>query len=510
MVGASTDPASHPPIWPDEIASARAAFYGIRTSALIASEPRWVHRRVEQIEFVDEHRFRRHLSVDFTLPNFPAPPWSEPGSEQIWLVPVALLPRRILTRLDVRDAAGASLPALTREQNTMIAFNLLGSLARETLTEVFGEGTRVEDPLLCELSDIAGARRNSADHPSDDERAQRTETAIRRFRSSARRAAQGAELKSRLHNQRQALWRDQDMRGFITTLAERFVLLVSLTAEPGARAIVKLSYEEPVDVPPIISVRDLRGRQFREQAHLVTRALMERAGSSFGVSPHSLSARTRAVYGPESYHVEITAPEELLIEYARLERTTTITDLETSTRRVDATCVAEDRCTERAHLYESLFTAREPTPTPASANEEAVTASTITVDFFMRPSFVRPPLLIGVLTCGLLVTGLVLKWVGVPRSGDVTALIVVLPAVFAAYLIPGEHRLVRRMFRGVRLLVFTLSVVSFAAAGTLTISLASSTRVLLWLILLAVAVGCTGTIGVALWSSTRKAAGARP
>lgn len=60
------------------------------------------------------------------------------------------------------------------------------------------------------------------------------------------------------------------------------------------------------------------------------------------------------------------------------------------------------------------------------------------------------------------------------------------------------------MFRGVRFLVFTLSVVSFVAAGSLTLTLSSSTRVLVWGILLAVAIGAATAIGAAYSVSIRK------
>jgi hypothetical protein len=492
-------------IWPDTIARDRAPFYGIRTAVLLANESRWVHRRVEQFELLDERRAHRHISVDFTLPDLTAPPWPpEDEKAQLWLVPIALLPRRLLTSLDVRDAAGAALPVLTREQNSVVAFELLASLAEETLVDAFGEGTELNEIVRRELGDIAGSRRSPGDHPSDDARVRRTSRAVRLLRGSAARAARGDAPRNRAQDQRQALWRDSTMRGFITMLAERFVLLVPMVAAPGARVIVKLRYEHALEVAPIVTAAEKGPGRRRDRIWLHARAFGDRAASSFGLNPHSFRAPTRAVFGPESYHVEIAAPDELLIEYASLERTITVRNVDTGTDQVDVSCVAEDRCTERAHHYESLFTSGESHPTPASANEETTTVSAITVDFFMRPSFVRPAFMIGLVTCATLAAGLVLKAAGVSRTGDVTALIVVLPAIFAVYLIPGEHRLVRRMFRGVRFLVFLLSVVSFVAAGTLTIALAGSTRLIVWGVLLVLAFASTGTIGAAWRASTRK------
>jgi hypothetical protein len=493
------------PVWPDEIARRRAPFYGIRTAGLLANESRWVHRRVERLELLDERRARRHISVDLTLPNLASPPWTADGDDaQIWLVPIALLRRGLLTSLDVRSAAGASLPVLTREQNSAVAFELLASLAEETLAEAFGEGTPLDQLVRRDLGDVAGARRGDADHPGDIERGRRTTSAVSRFRRSAARAARGGVPFRQADDQRQALWRDSTMRGFITMLAERFVLLVPMAARPGTRTIVKLSYEQALEVSPIVAAMERSLGKRRDRAVRFARGLIGRAAASFGVRSNSFRAQTRAVFGPESYHVEIAAPDELLIEYASLERTTTVRSVDTPTEHVNVRRVAEDRCTERAHLYESLYTSEEARATPASANEETTTVSAITVYFFMRPSFVRPAFMIGFLTSAMLSAGLVLKAVGVSRTGDVTALIVVLPAIFAAYLIPGEHRLVRRMFRGLRFLVFLLSVISFVAAGTLTVTLASSTRLILWVVLLVLALVSTVTIGTAYWTSIQK------
>jgi len=355
------------------------------------------------------------------------------------------------------------------------------------------------------------------------------------------------------------------MRGFLSTLADRFILLVPFDGSPGTRAIVKLSYEQALDVPPIVPAalrfslrglgQDLTGRISMDAAlGWLTRALATvkyvalssvrdilpfqrvislqappplfswnleliglgwrlretgrsirlRTGKSFGLEPLSFRVPTRAAFGPESYHVEIAAPNELMIEVARLERVTSVVNLATAQERVDAICAAEDTHTERAHLYESLYTATHRTATPARIDEEVTVASAITVDFLLRPAFVLPSLLIGLVTSGMLGAGLLLHELGIPRQGDVTALLVVLPAVFAAYLIPGEHRLVRRMFRGVRSLVFVLSLVSFVAAGSLTLSFSSSARVTLWAVLFAIASASTATILAAYVFSTRR------
>lgn len=484
------------PHWPDEGYESRAAFYGIRTSALIANEPRWIHRRVERLELIDETRARRHMSVDFTLPDLPAAEW-DPTPELQWLIPVALLQKRPMIDLDVRDAAGDALSVLTREQNSAIACELLTSQARETLVELLGPGAALEQPLLSELADIAGARRGHDDRPSDRTRGNRTSDAIQGFRGAAIRAARSPTgLADPLDRQRELLWRDETMRGFMTILAERFLLLVPVTAAPGARRIIKVGWEQVLETLDVaLATNPNRGQVLRE--------FMK---SSCGFRTYPVRIDTRSVFGPESYHVEIVAPDELVVEFARLERFRTVTDL--ATGRVTSTRVSvwEDRGTERAHLYESFFAGGLDPGGPPAANEEVGARSTISVGFFIRPSFVRPPLLIGLVTCGMLAAGLLLKAAHIPRIGDVAALIVVLPAIFAAYLIPGEHRMVRRMFQGLRLLVLALAVTSFAAAATLTLRFSSRTLVIIWLALFGTAAGCTAMIAYAFRVSSGKMA----
>ena len=559
------DPGLDQAVWPDEMGRARSEFYAIRTAALLANEHRWVHRRVERIELIDERRARRQISIDFTLPALPSPPWEE---ERTWLVPIALLRRQLLTDLDVRGQDSSALPVLTREQNSRIAYELLRFLAQETLAEAFGPDIELLPLLDVELRDVAGCRRTDDDHPSELVRQRRTERAIKRFRRAASTAAVRGHVTTRLGYQRLVLWRDRSTRGFLSTLADRFIVLVPLEASANTRLIVKLSYEQGAVVPPLVppvlrslspvhlrrlvridraittlgegvqtlalqveytvlsAIRQLlsldrtirlspppalfRGVDITAMTSSINQlmhALRRRTGSSFGLDPLSLRVPTRAVYGPESYHVEVVAPAELLIEYARLERETTILDLALGTERQESVCIAEDAHTERAHLYESLYTTSRRESAPIPTNEEVRVSSAIKVEFLMRPSFVLPSLLIGLITSGMLASGLVLHGVGVPRQGDVTALLVVLPALFAAYLIPGEHRLVRRMFRGVRFLVFLLSLASFVAAGSLTLSLSSTARVTLWAVLLGISSASTATIFAAWLTSMMRAGG---
>ena len=230
---------------------------------------------------------------------------------------------------------------------------------------------------------------------------------------------------SRIDTQRQLLWRDETMRGFMTTLAERFLLLVPLNESPGTRRILKLSYQQQFATPDLLgevlsggwrsAIRELALSMWGNKDRARRDALSKLTRSTFGLDRYPVKLETRSVFGPESYHVEVLAPEELVIEYACLERVRTVTNLATGEIRYDRSPVAEDFGTERAHLYESLYTGDRSKAAPASANEETSGGSSILIDFFIRPSFVRPPLFIGLLTCGMLLAGLILKAAGIAK-----------------------------------------------------------------------------------------------
>jgi hypothetical protein len=92
---------------------------------LLESSGDWVHRRVESVEFIDVKTIRRRVSVDFTLP-LPS------NNSPLGHAPIALLRKGVLTRFDLRDEEGRSLPLLTASQNAGFATQYMLSLARRT------------------------------------------------------------------------------------------------------------------------------------------------------------------------------------------------------------------------------------------------------------------------------------------------------------------------------------------------------------------------------------------
>ena len=121
----------------------------------------------------------------------------------------------------------------------------------------------------------------------------------------------------------------------------------------------------------------------------------------------------------------------------------------------------------------------------------------VELDFSVRPSLLWPVMLIALVTTGIFAFGAIAHWLlRWHPSADAAALIVAIPAFFAAYLVPGEHRLVRRMFYGVRVLVFISALVSFAAGGTLAVDM--HRRPWWWLVLGSVSATTSLLIAAAL------------
>jgi hypothetical protein len=227
-----------------------------------------MHRRVERLEFTDEAHLSRHTSVDFTVPDLSFLPLRLPTGQALVFVPLALLVKRVLKSLDVRDESGAALPVLTLEQNNAIALEVLRLLAEAAL-----DGDPLEQELADELEAIVTAP---------------LLTAADVFGGFVKRTeADGGQLGR--------IWAYAAFRVFANELARQFVLTVPIPAQPGDRRILKFSYEEEF-LPP---------REFRPLELL-------------GIDPVRFTVLAPALGLAQSYHAELVAPEDLLVARSQL------------------------------------------------------------------------------------------------------------------------------------------------------------------------------------------------
>lgn len=225
--------------------------------ALLLHTEQWAHRRVEQIEFVDEDTIRRQVSIDLTVPVLAGAQAGEPV-----LVPLTLLRKRPLAVFDLRDEDGRALPMLTRAQNQRLATGVL-SLAVEIAL-----GQPAPDELVERLAKLTGAPPEAAE----------------------------AELEGILNHPHLHDVADRRLRRLAADLAHANLLLVALPA--GQRRIVKFAYQEEI-------VEGVSGDARTVSAQLGWQA-----------TPFTLPVP--ALGDTESYHLSVLAPDGLMIARSQL------------------------------------------------------------------------------------------------------------------------------------------------------------------------------------------------
>ena len=113
---------------PQDIPKHQALLLGV----LLLGPQQWIHRRVEQVSYIDASTVRRRISIDFEVPDgsivrdAPGPVY----------VPIAQLAKRTLSRFDLRDSDGCSLPMVTKEENAHISTAMLLAVARQLVGDL--------------------------------------------------------------------------------------------------------------------------------------------------------------------------------------------------------------------------------------------------------------------------------------------------------------------------------------------------------------------------------------
>jgi len=109
--------------WPGEEIEERAAEIAAHAYVLLRQPSGWRHRRVETITVLSHEQVRRHVSVDFTVPEDVRDGLRVSAHEHA--VPLAFLTKRPLVHFDLRNEETHAIPLLTAEQNRMIGRELL-------------------------------------------------------------------------------------------------------------------------------------------------------------------------------------------------------------------------------------------------------------------------------------------------------------------------------------------------------------------------------------------------
>lgn len=243
---------------------------GKAAAPTLRSQEEWVHRRVETVSFPspDEPVYRRHVSVDFTIPELSPIPHRSGGGARYY-VPLSFVRKwPPLLRLDLRNSKGEPIPFLTGSQNADLDGAVLTALADEATSEdlndeiqkaikslttergeVAAEGLRVLLPPLAAEKEVAGLDR------------------IRR------------ELRA-----------DSLFVAVAGGLRDSTFLWLRVEGEPGDREIVKFAY----DIPMTVNVGPW-------------------SAASFGFRPFQAEFDSPHIGSSSSYHLTISAPAPLKV-----------------------------------------------------------------------------------------------------------------------------------------------------------------------------------------------------
>jgi hypothetical protein len=467
--------------WPVQILAAA-------TAVRIEREPLWVRRRIERFVFLDGRRLRKSIDIELTVPsNFTTA--STPGAA---ILPVAQPTKRFMRNFRMVDEAGRELASLTRDENSAISTTMLAQHAREVVG-----GCPIPESVIFDLADVAGLRWHRDDFPDDDARKLRRERALARFRLASTPTGHGRpDGGMGLADVRGRLWADDVMRSRILQRAERFVLFVPDLGEEGDRRKLTIEYEWEVD--PREEKRSSPPRpSFAARARSAARQIAR--GESID---HPVNIPTRGPFSASSYHAEVLAPEDLTVVGARLRLVTTeVNESQDGSSHWEE--IASDRSTPLVHLYSN---GRRPPKevrkdSPAT---EVLQACVVRVRLRVRAGLVLPVVLTASIVAAMLTGGIVAHIVGYhPESATLAAVLLALPALYAAYLLPQGHGLMRRLFMQFRSILVILALLPYAAAATLAIDLGSSFRYDLWIGFDTVALACLLAASTALWRALR-------
>ncbi len=113
---------------------------------LLALGPKlWIHRRVEEVTYLDAMSSRRRISLDFTVPRS--------LNDSSGFLPLTQFAKSPLTRFDLLTETGRAIPMLTTSENAQLSTSVLLALARLERPEVLDSIAEAYIPLLVRAID---------------------------------------------------------------------------------------------------------------------------------------------------------------------------------------------------------------------------------------------------------------------------------------------------------------------------------------------------------------------
>ncbi len=379
----------------------------------------WVSRRVETVRLLDRSRTERRVSLDLDSVRLLQLAGTNTVDDGDLLLPVAILRKRLLLDLDVRDSSGNALSVVTSDVDSRAALALLLAVLREQLP-----GLSVPDEALSRLHMLL---RTTSSRPfSNFLYSLRPPTLASRIRGLGR--LQRVPVSEVERQFWMSALPNQTFRTRLFELVVSYLLIVRVPRDPKPGRIIKLRY---VDQAIAFRLRAL------QQLSLVsTRIPVPAAGIGFASREHT---RVDAPFGTRIIDVDLRTGRG---------RGTRV-NLDLYERRVsfDRAVVYTSELERGNYLVWVRLLAR---------------SGNFTIPSILS-TFLMATLSALVLTLQLQQTNL--DWLN-GRSGSVVALLTLTPSLTVAYLArPGEHELIGRLLALPRILVAAgaLSVLSVAA-----------------------------------------------
>jgi hypothetical protein len=399
----------------------------------------WVNRRVQTIELLDVDTVRQRHSIDFRIPT-ELPGIVELGGRPTCFLPISILPRRTsLAHFDVCDETGTSIPMLTRQENARLTAAMLTTAARRALARV----PRAPDAEPLELSDALITYLASIPTKSSGG----SKAFVRPVLDPTSTLIYPAPAVA------DALLRDEDFRDLLGISASCSFIHVPLTALPGERRILKLSFYSPWDSRP--------GKGFKERLRRIPIWLGWRSETRYLIMPE--------VGNAESFHAQVSAPERVEFTEAGMrnrrpaELVKRLTDTAPNLPEVPGDAPNDRKgyqqfsagITERKHIYVETSHAHR--------------AGFIWVRFrVIRHGFLRAAVAVAWLTTLLLALFALRGSNVVGEAQTAAALLLLVPALIAGFLIaPGEHAMTRHLLRGPRFLTACSGFLALIAIAAL-------------------------------------------
>lgn len=417
---------SDPPPSPDLTA------VGANLLRLVSTWPRWVKRRVETIDFLDEATIQRTVRVDIDLSAYLADD-ARISWKGLLLVPVAALRRQPHSTFVV-DEHGAMLPRINKFEEREMCFAAMFGWAEQLTAQ---HGLTLGADFSVRLRTVI-----SQEHQ----------------RQAANDLLAGEDEVS------QVLKEDGAFRTALQDLTENFYLLAPLSGDSEALRVLRYCYVETLQ-----TAKDSVSIEAAATEGLRTR--LDRFADLILLTDTRYVIDVPAAGDCQSYHFEVNAPWDLTFTRAD------IVVLRGGRDQSEETYRDDDWHPAKAHLFLSIG--------------EVISKGKATIEMrpmptgLLRSSFLGAAGIAGMLTVAT--TLLVLDRLGwastdLHTNAGALTLLLMMPSVAAGYLSrPVEHRLTAKFLFSVRVSVLTVALMSFFVASTIALRWTTSSMLWVWL-----------------------------